>query len=134
LLSPAQRANYIQLARHLIIASQAEGWDARLFDMSYIAHDLNAGEELLPDQVAQDEGLLLLGALGHAPRAGMAPLPEETWRAYQARTLGANIDNPLEDWLLSHAWLDIVEGRARPDYMTNGFLWDRAGLPPPESL
>jgi hypothetical protein len=29
-------------------------------------------------------------------------------------------------------WIEIVEGRARSDYMENGFLWDRVGLAPPD--
>ncbi|MEJ0061266.1 MAG: hypothetical protein WDM79_17615 [Terricaulis sp.] len=29
-------------------------------------------------------------------------------------------------------WMDIMEGRARSDYLENGFLWDHVGLAPPD--
>jgi hypothetical protein len=157
-LTVEQEANYVRLARHLVISSQSPEWDANLFDMTYIAYDLITGEDVAPERVADHIGPLLCGALGHGPRAGIAALAAEGWRAYQTRILAAEIDSPLEDWLLSFSWrktdnspigaamrlmyvldygvpidwLDIVEGRARSDYLENGFLWDRVGLAPPD--
>jgi hypothetical protein len=127
-----------------------------LFDMGYTAYDVMSGDDLAPDRVANHEGALLCGPLGHAPRAGLAALAGEAWLSYQTRILGAEKDSPLEDWLLSHAWIksdnspvgaamrlmyvldygvpgdwmEIIEGHARSDYMENGFLWDRVGLAP----
>jgi hypothetical protein len=157
-LTREQQENFVRLARHLVMASQSAEWDPTLFDMSYTAQDLTSGDDLAPDRVAEHQGALICGLLGHAPRAGIAALAGETWTAYQARILGAEKDSPLEDWLLSHwwsksdnspvgaamrlmyvldygvpgDWVEIVEGRARSDYMENGFLWDRVGLAPPD--
>lgn len=157
-LTSEQTKNYVRLARHLVIASQSPGWDPTLFDMGYVAYDVMTGDFLEPESVADHQGALLCGPLGHGPRAGIAALTGETWLAYQIRVLGAEMDSPLEDWLLLHAWtksdnspigaamrlmyvldygvpgdwMDIVEGHAESDYMENGFLWDRVGLAPPE--
>lgn len=158
-LSAEQEDNFVRLARHLVIASQREDWDPRLFDIGRAATDLDTFDDLQPDQVATHAGPMLLGPPGHAVLAGIAALLGESWTAYQTRTLGAAFDSPLEEWLFSSLWRgrddtpvgaamrlmyvldygipgdwrDIIAGRAPTDYMDNGFLWDRVGLLPPET-
>lgn len=156
-LSRDQQQNFIRLGHHLVLATRDAKWDPGLeFSMGDPALDLTTGDYLEPDQVAAHIGPLLCNPLGYAPRADITALPGETWRAYQARVLGAEFDSPLEDWLLSVFWrhtdntptgaamrlmyvLDygvpgdfeaIRDGQAESDYLTNGFLWDRIGLSP----
>ena len=157
-LSREQAANFVKLARHLVIASQAEAWNPLHFDIGHAAVDLMTGDELAPDQVARHGAPMMCGLLGFGPQAGIAALPGEDWRGYQERVLGAAFDSPLEDWLFSSLWrgtdntpagaamrmkyvldygvpgdwMEIAQGRNPSDYMDNGFLWERVGLMPPE--
>ncbi len=138
-LTREQVENYIRLARHLVIASSEPPWDPTLFDMGETAIDMATG------------------ALGHAPRAGIAAAAGETWQSYAARCFAAEFDSPHEGWLFSRRWsttdntptgaalrlmyvLDygvpfdwesIIEGHTPSDYMSNGFLWERMDLIPP---
>jgi hypothetical protein len=159
-LTAEQEENLIRLARHLVIFSQTDGWVAENFQMGAAVRSLVTGDELAPHHVASHNGPILSDPLGFGPLAGIAPRAGEDWLAYQTRVLGAPFDSPLESWLLSYWWchtdntpigaamrmmyaLDfgvphdyalIIEGRVEPDYLRNGFLWDRAGLVPPYPL
>lgn len=157
-LSREQQENFVTLGRHLVRLADDPRYDSAEFDINHTALDLTTGEYLTPVQTAAHAGPLACNLLGHAARAGLKPIPEEDWPAYQLRILGAEHDSPLEDWLLSFFWwkqdstsvgaalrlmyvLDygvpadfeqIREGRATSDYLTNGFLWDRLGMVPPK--
>ena len=153
-LTREQVENYIRLARHLVIASSEPAWDPTLFDMGETAIDMASGDWLSPEQVESHAGPVLFGALGHAPRAGIAAAAGETWQSYAARCFAAEFDSPHEGWLFSRRWsttdntptgaalrlmyvLDygvpfdwesIIEGHTPSDYMSNGFLWERMDL------
>jgi hypothetical protein len=155
-LSSEQRANYVRLARTLVLSSQ-ESAPVAEFEMGQTALDLTTGDLLTPEEAGSHAAPLLCGPLGFAVIAGISALPGEDWPAYQLRVLGAAFDDPLEDWLLSAFWLRtdnspvgaamrlmyvldygvpgdweaILHGQAEADYMDNGFLWDRVGLMPP---
>lgn len=155
-LSVEQQRNFVQLARHLVLATREPGWRPDRFFPGRPALDLETGDELSPQEVAARAGLVQTDLLGYAPLAGLAPLADETWQQYQLRVLGAAMDSPLEGWLFSQVWwrtdptalgaamrlayvLDygvpgdwqyIIHGMAESDYLDNSFLWERIGLWP----
>lgn len=155
-LTGEQEQNLKATGRYLVETSRRPEWEPRYFDVGSTAYDLESGDDVPPQAVADFPRKLLKGALGHAPLAGFPPLPTETWHGYQQRIFGASFDSPLEWWLFSASWrstdntpvgaalrmsyvLDygvpndfvaISRGEAPSDYADNGFLWERLRLLP----
>lgn len=145
--------NLITLGRYLVVNS---GSILAGGGLAFGYEDMT-GFSPLPDAIAMDaQGPL--PPLAYGPQAGLRAEPGEDWPAYVQRVFGVHDHRPFMVWLQAGMWgktepspvgaalriayaleygvphdhVEIAMGQAYTDYDSNGFLWEKLGMPPPE--